>query len=79
MVQTGCSQDSGIDTGQIIDQATIYTTHRDSFVTYPYLQLATGLPLLEKAIFKVVPGMVKKQTFQLDENNTFVAVESEKK
>ena len=32
---------------------------------------------LEKAIFKVVPGMVKKQGFQLDENNTFVPVESD--
>jgi H+/Na+-translocating ferredoxin:NAD+ oxidoreductase subunit G len=26
---------------------------------------------LEKAIFKVIPGMVTKKTFQLDENNSF--------
>lgn len=34
---------------------------------------------LEKAIFKVLPGIVKKKTFQLDENNNFIDVSSEEK
>jgi phosphoribosylglycinamide formyltransferase 1 len=42
--------DEGIDTGPVIDQVTCDIEHTDSFVTYPYLQLATGLPRLVKAI-----------------------------
>jgi methionyl-tRNA formyltransferase len=42
--------DEGIDTGAVIDQASCDIEHTDSFVTYPYLQLAKGLPLLLKAI-----------------------------
>ena len=30
---------------------------------------------LEKAIFKVIPGITKTKTFQLDQNGTFEAVE----
>ena len=42
--------DEGIDTGQIISQATFEITDNDSFATYPYLHLAAGLPLLKAAI-----------------------------
>jgi methionyl-tRNA formyltransferase len=42
--------DTGIDTGNIIEQGIIQPTEQDSFVTYPLLQLATGIPLLKKAI-----------------------------
>lgn len=42
--------DEGIDTGPVIDQVTCDIENTDSFVTYPYLQLANGLPLLLKAI-----------------------------
>ena len=42
--------DPGIDTGAIISQATFKPTSASNFTTYPYMQLAKGLPLLEKAI-----------------------------
>ena len=42
--------DKGIDTGGVIDQKKIEITPKDSFVTYPLLQLATGIPLMQKAI-----------------------------
>ena len=60
--------DKGIDTGGVIDQKMIEITPKDSFVTYPLLQLAAGIPLMQKAIanFKndtmgtiVVPGPSK--------------------
>jgi formyl transferase-like protein len=42
--------DSGIDTGCIVAQARIAPTPRDNFVTYPYLQVAAGIPLLKQAL-----------------------------
>jgi folate-dependent phosphoribosylglycinamide formyltransferase PurN len=42
--------DEGVDTGHIIAQAQIAPTHRDTFVTYPLLQLHSGLPLLIDAV-----------------------------
>jgi methionyl-tRNA formyltransferase len=46
--------DPGIDTGAIVAQSTIAPTGRDSFVTYPYLQLAAALPLLVVAVDKAL-------------------------
>ncbi|WP_430534862.1 formyl transferase [Listeria rocourtiae] len=40
--------DTGIDTGNIIAQDKISVTSKDNFVTYPYLQLAKGIQLLEQ-------------------------------
>ncbi|EUJ31549.1 formyl transferase [Listeria cornellensis] len=40
--------DTGIDTGSIIAQEKIAVTSQDNFVTYPYLQLAKGIQLLER-------------------------------
>ncbi|MEZ4952884.1 MAG: FMN-binding protein [Saprospiraceae bacterium] len=34
---------------------------------------------LEKAIFKVIPGMTKKKTFKLDANNKFIEINSDEK
>ena len=34
---------------------------------------------LEKAIFKVIPGMAKKKIFKLDKNNQFIEINSEEK
>ncbi len=48
--------DAGIDTGAIVDQAPIKPTREDSFVTYPYLQLAAALPLLVKAVQGALAG-----------------------
>ena len=42
--------DPGIDTGNIVDRALIKPTNDDSFVTYPYLQIAAGLPILIGAV-----------------------------
>jgi len=42
--------DAGIDTGAVIGQTLIHPGPEDNFHTYPTLQLAAGLPLLEKAV-----------------------------
>jgi folate-dependent phosphoribosylglycinamide formyltransferase PurN len=53
--------DAGIDTGGIVAQAMIAPTDRDSFVTYPYLQLAAALPLLVDAVDKVLNNKLTTQ------------------
>jgi folate-dependent phosphoribosylglycinamide formyltransferase PurN len=42
--------DEGIDTGNIVGQATIAPEPEDCFITYPYLQMAAALPILQQAI-----------------------------
>ena len=42
--------DAGIDTGDVLAQAKIHPTVRDSFVTYPLLQIEAGLPLLQELV-----------------------------
>lgn len=46
--------DAGIDTGNILYRANIEPGHDDNFVTYPYLQTAKGVALLQKAISDVM-------------------------
>lgn len=50
--------DEGIDTGGVLARAVIAPTREDSFVTYPYLQLAAGLdalmPLLKQPLPKPI-------------------------
>lgn len=53
--------DSGIDTGGIIDQATIEPEKNDNFSTYPLLQLAAGLKLLKESLSEIVSGKVQTQ------------------
>jgi folate-dependent phosphoribosylglycinamide formyltransferase PurN len=48
--------DEGVDTGSVLRQACIEPGSEDSFVTYPLLQLAAGLPLLEQAIRDLLAG-----------------------
>jgi folate-dependent phosphoribosylglycinamide formyltransferase PurN len=48
--------DPGIDTGSIVGQAKIAPTPEDSFVTYPYLQLAAALPLLVDSVQNALEG-----------------------
>jgi hypothetical protein len=50
--------DTGIDTGGVIAQANIHPTAADSYVTYPLLQLAAGLPLLSEAVRAALVGPV---------------------
>ena len=48
--------DPGVDTGGILAQAHVPFEPRDCFVTYPYLQLGMGLPLLKKAVREALVG-----------------------
>ena len=48
--------DPGIDTGAVLAQAPIHPDPRDNFTTYPYLQLAAGLPLLVEVVRKLEAG-----------------------
>ncbi len=48
--------DEGIDTGSVLGQATFSPEPGDSFVTYPYLHLIAGLPLLLDAVREVLDG-----------------------
>ena len=48
--------DNGIDTGRVISQSSIEVTREDSFVTYPYLHLAAGVPKLIDAVRRVLSG-----------------------
>lgn len=57
--------DSGIDTGKILAKAHFDTSPADSIVTYPYLHLATGLPLLGDSVRAVLDG---KQLAPVDYN-----------
>ena len=50
--------DTGIDTGNILGQAMIDPTPQDNFVTYRYLQLAAGHPLLKQAVRSVIDGQL---------------------
>jgi folate-dependent phosphoribosylglycinamide formyltransferase PurN len=51
--------DPGIDTGKILRQATIIPTSRDSFVTYPFLQLGAGIPILISAVADACNGHIE--------------------
>lgn len=48
--------DRGIDTGLVLRQATFEVTERDSFASYPYLHLATGVPLVIDVVNEVLAG-----------------------
>jgi folate-dependent phosphoribosylglycinamide formyltransferase PurN len=48
--------DEGIDTGTIIEQVTFPLEPRDSWVTYPYLHIAHGIPALVAAAKKARAG-----------------------
>jgi methionyl-tRNA formyltransferase len=48
--------DAGIDTGAVLAQARIEPGPEDSFVTYPFLQLAAAVPLLERAVTEGLAG-----------------------
>jgi folate-dependent phosphoribosylglycinamide formyltransferase PurN len=48
--------DERLDAGPVLAHARIEPTSEDSFVTYPLLQLAAGLPVLAEAIERVASG-----------------------
>ena len=51
--------DPGVDTGDIVAQARIEPGPTDNFATYPYLQLAGGLPLLIEAVRASLRGSLE--------------------
>lgn len=54
--------DPGIDTGGILGQANIAPTTDDNFTTYPYLQYAAAVPLLQAATAGLLAGTAAVQT-----------------
>jgi folate-dependent phosphoribosylglycinamide formyltransferase PurN len=48
--------DEGIDTGDVLEQVRIQPTQQDNFSTYPYLQLAAALPMLQRAAEDAIAG-----------------------
>ena len=58
--------DPGIDTGGIVEQGVFETEARDNIATYPYLHLACGLPLLARAVGRVLDGKELETVAPLD-------------
>jgi folate-dependent phosphoribosylglycinamide formyltransferase PurN len=52
--------DAGIDTGGVVKQTLISFNGQDNFVTYPYLQLAAGLPLLVETVREFFNGTLSE-------------------
>jgi folate-dependent phosphoribosylglycinamide formyltransferase PurN len=50
--------DPGIDTGSVLKQALIHYGPKDNFATYPYLNLAAGLPLIVQTVREFFEGNV---------------------
>ena len=57
--------DAGIDTGAVLYQTRLKPAANDNYSTYPYLQLAAALPLLEQAARDAVAGTLKPQRVDL--------------
>jgi folate-dependent phosphoribosylglycinamide formyltransferase PurN len=57
--------DAGIDTGAVLYQARLAPSARDNYATFPYLQLAAVLPLMEQAARDALAGTLKPQTVDL--------------
>ena len=57
--------DPGIDTGAVLYQARLAPRPRDNYATFPYLQLAAALPLMEQAARDALAGTLKPQTVDL--------------
>ena len=48
--------DTGVDTGGIIEQTFIVPGKKDNFYTYPYLQYAAVLPVLQQVVLSFEPS-----------------------
>ncbi len=51
--------DKGVDTGDVVYQAPVEFTAGDNIATYQYVQLATGMALLARAIRDVLDGRLR--------------------
>lgn len=57
--------DAGIDTGAVLYQARQTPEPQDNYATFPYLQIAAGLPLLEQAAQDALDGKLAPKTIDL--------------
>jgi methionyl-tRNA formyltransferase len=57
--------DEGIDTGSVLHQARPATSAKDNYSSYPYLQLAAALPLLERSAREAIAGTLSPQRVDL--------------
>jgi len=57
--------DPGIDTGAVLYQTRLAPTAKDNYASFPYLQIAAALPLLEKAARDATAGTLRPQTIDL--------------
>ncbi len=57
--------DPGIDTGSVLYQARLMPAAADNYATFPYLQLAAVLPLMEQAARDALAGKLNPQTVDL--------------
>lgn len=57
--------DEGIDTGDVLYQTRLAPSVKDNYSTYPYLQLAAALPLLERAARDAVAGTLRPERVDL--------------
>jgi folate-dependent phosphoribosylglycinamide formyltransferase PurN len=55
--------DKGIDTGNILYQATAAPCSKDNFITYPFLQFGEGIPLVKKAIDDVIQNKLNPMPY----------------
>jgi len=58
--------DTGIDTGGILYQGVIQTTKKDTFITYPYLQIAEGVNCMKKALHDAINDTISPKTKNLE-------------
>jgi hypothetical protein len=49
----------------VLYQARLTPTHADNYATFPYLQLAAALPLMEQAARDALAGKLAPQTVNL--------------
>jgi methionyl-tRNA formyltransferase len=57
--------DPGIDTGAMLYQARLLPAAADNYATFPYLQLAAALPLMEKAARDALDGKLTPHAVDL--------------
>lgn len=63
--------DEGIDTGKIISQEKVEISKNDTFITYPLIQLNTGLKLLKKAIIDLKNNTLVEESEKTKESNLY--------
>jgi len=60
--------DPGIDTGGILKQGIISPSSNDNYVTYPLLQIGTGIPLLIKSVTEILEAQFSPTSTQNGES-----------